>query len=355
MIDITRTEDTPFEEARTPGGGGGGGGGGEEQLGPRVLRPFFQQHKAHKSNSITSITSHLNGMLYTSGRDGAVCMWRLERESDGACLARLVKEGAIQGWSGLELIAGIAWSPAEELLLLGFQHMHFVVWNVPQRSRILSFDCGGARRPYMFGFRGGGVFAAEPSCLSLAFVREQRLHVAFPVGAEADERRRTSGGGGVWFHGREVHEVLLLPGGGTDLHALTASEDGSVKLLQTCCSQLEGARGGRQTSLLCLKTLEGDRHEQLGAAMRCMSLLRTRRRETILVTGGAKDLLQVFQMKEEGGRTEFRMLSTQRLSSGKKCMLRFMSIETLDIPAQLQGTDDPLIVVAAASDDGNIR
>ncbi len=68
----------------TEGGGGGqGGAGGGVQGGGgvggegEVSRPVLVLQHAHKKNSVTSLTAHPDGLLYSSGRDGAVSSWRL--------------------------------------------------------------------------------------------------------------------------------------------------------------------------------------------------------------------------------------------------------------------------------------
>jgi hypothetical protein len=149
-----------------PGGGGGEGGGAGGGAGE--VRPGMTLQHAHKKNSVTSLTAHPDGLLYSSGRDGTVNAWRLGREgtAEGGGGAggvvgaetrggfRLVREGSVQGWGGLELISGVAWQRGTgKLLVMGFQHMHFVVWDEPRRARLWRVDCGSNRAFIVHFFR----------------------------------------------------------------------------------------------------------------------------------------------------------------------------------------------------------
>jgi hypothetical protein len=198
------------------------------------IRPAFCLEHAHKKNSVTSLTVHPDGLLYSSGRDGTVKSWRIIG-SDVASVA-LSKENSVQGWGGLELISGVAWQRGNQrMLVLGFQHTHFVVWDEPRRSRLWRVDCGGARRPFAYFLGCKRAIAAVPALLTLAFVRDKKLHIACtqPLAPAHDTEQsqdavNTAGEVGIqevlgeahgalaqqdddsWFHGREVHQVLLL-------------------------------------------------------------------------------------------------------------------------------------------------
>ena len=65
---------------------------------------------------LSLITHHTLSLrlLYSSGRDGTVNAWRLVESEGGSKkgatgVLELSKEAAVQGWGGLELIAGVAW------------------------------------------------------------------------------------------------------------------------------------------------------------------------------------------------------------------------------------------------------
>ena len=198
------------------------------------IRPAFCLEHAHQKNSVTSLTVHPDGLLYSSGRDGTVKSWRIIG-SDLASVA-LSKENSVQGWGGLELISGVAWQRGNHrMLVLGFQHTHFVVWDEPRRCRLWRVECGGARRPFAYFLGCKQAIAAVPSLLTLAFVRDKQLHIACtqPLAPSHDTTQsqdavKSAGEGGrqevlgeahgavaqqeddSWFHGREVHQVRLV-------------------------------------------------------------------------------------------------------------------------------------------------
>ena len=52
--------------------------------------------------------------------------------------------------------AALEWQN-HRLLVMGFQHMHFVVWDEPRRARLWRVDCGGGLAPLvLFHFHALG-------------------------------------------------------------------------------------------------------------------------------------------------------------------------------------------------------
>jgi len=402
------------------------------------IGPAFCLEHAHKKNSVTSLTVHSDGLLYSSGRDGTVKSWRLVRSASGSL--GLSKEDSVQGWGGLELISGVAWQRGNHrLLVLGFQHMHFVVWDEPRRSRLWRVDCGGARRPFAYFLGCKHAAAAVPSLLTLAFVRDKQLHVACtqplaPLhegiepsliepslnaadaageGAREEGEEEEEGGGGAqqdedsWFHGREVHQVRLVApracsvvqesktgANKTDAsdtaqlpRLLTLSEDGCIKMTRmrrfsalndtlnvltsdaarppaAVAAHACGLGDGSGMELMPEETVQGDRHEQLGAALRCVTTVETSAHGLMILAGGAKDVLLVARIvqpqlppvagggrgaKQTGGKC--KLLSTHRVPAAKGMMLRFMALEAFQHPR----LGAHVLGVLAAADDGMIR
>jgi hypothetical protein len=155
--------------------------------------------------------------------------------------------------------------------------------------------------------------------------------------SESDDVLPDSHGGGdaSWFHGREVHQVEFVPsapsasppcrgsselpshgdgmeqvGGGAawaraeEARLMTASEDGTLKILSVRpCRLLTSVGHGRAGSmpdhssgdegadLVSRETIQGDKKEQLGAALRCLAKVETRSHGLVTVAGGGECLL----------------------------------------------------------------
>jgi hypothetical protein len=215
-------------------------------------------------------------------------------------------------------------------------------------SLLYLYDLGRFERVAECLFRARGFADAGASWqLVLAFVREKRLHVASPqpeaaahavnVSAEpAPEERgdpvspaagsEACGLEASWFHGREVHQVEFVPGiaaaasapasaagdagdagGGSggrgqtagEQRLVTASEDGTLKILAVRpCRLLTSVRDGRAAivgrdseggggvEVVSRETIQGDKKEQLGAALRCLARVQTRGHGLIMIAGG---------------------------------------------------------------------
>ena len=352
--------------------------------------PCSQVSKGHRANSVTSVCQHTDGRIYSTGRDGAVCIWRLESMPGPG--VQLVKEASVKGWGGLELIAGVAWDVQGRMLVAGFQHVHFVLADVAERKLLASVDCGGARRPYGYLFASNShhpksgsssQVAADPRALRLAFVRDMKLHLAAgpaagplrgtgnaaalpptssPAATSSAAGAAAGDGGAVWFHGRELHQVVVREAGDM-VEALTVSEDGSMKVVRQQRAGGGGGSGRGEWEIECVETLEGDRHVQLGAALRCVASMPTSRHGEVLVAGGAKDVIHCWARsgsedegsmavgaKEECDR-RWKLLSTVRIPIGKGVMARLLAMHAIG-GGRLSGGKGEFIAVVAAADDG---
>jgi WD40 repeat protein len=378
--------------------------------------------QAHSLNSVTSIVEHAaSRRIYSSGRDGAINTWRLEdslgnatgdvtmRDSDASPISdvhagggesqrrdrvsgvALVKEGTIKGWGGLDHLAGFAWVAGSQMIVYGFEHMFFVVWDVMARTRLVKLNCSGGKRPHDFAFLAQNMGLAGSWDSTFVFVKDSNVNVAtWRRHAEGGAQRSIedamdedqdqspardscgeSPGAGtesVWFHGREIHDVLFLPAranaqakrdvqgqgvtGGAKLDILTASEDGTVKLVTHDCKSQACSEPDAWYEVSCRLTVEGDRHQQHGAAVRCFQWSQERDGAGLLWAGGAMDVIQCWRC---AGNQRFELLSTKRnlVDDARYYMPRYMALHVAqwrDVCAENEASAHKHVVVAGMDD-----
>jgi hypothetical protein len=158
----------------------------------------------------------------------------------------------------------------------------------------------------------------------------------------------------------------------TRLRRTTLLTSLSATMPTTSSAQRLGPGGwsGGALELTPEETVQGDRQEQLGAALRCVASIETRAHGLVIFAGGAKDVLLVARIAsphdaaatwagERGGGAsgarqiggKCKLVSTHRVPAAKGLMLRFMALEAFEHPSL--GTD--VAGVLAATDDGMIR
>jgi hypothetical protein len=170
------------------------------------------------------------------------------------------------------------------------------------RVRLLKLPCGGGRRSWGFSLLPPGVGSEGGGGCEFAWVRDSKVSVATWEGMWGGDAGED--GGRVWFHGRELHAVLWV---GDDL--LTGCEDGTVKVIQHLERQVSATSkgGGAWFECRAVTTMEGDRHRQLGAPVRCITVS-GKFDQALIFGGGGKDTLHVWRHRGreggEGGRRE---------------------------------------------------
>ena len=157
------------------------------------------------------------------------------------------------------------------------------------RVRLLKLPCGGGRRSWGFSLLPPGGGSERGGGCEFAWVRDSKVAVATwegMWGGDSNEDWER-----VWFHGRELHDVLWV---GDDL--LTGCEDGTVKVIQHLERQVsaESKGGGAWFECRAAKTMEGDRHRQLGAPVRCITVS-GECQQALIFGGGGKDTLHVWR------------------------------------------------------------
>ncbi|KAF3480631.1 uncharacterized protein GIQ15_05978 [Arthroderma uncinatum] len=110
---------------------------------------------AHKKDTVTSI-SYLGAAadaatrsvdIITTGRDGAYCIHRIQENNSQFTVKTLHRSTPPIGpyIEGSRLDA-----ETKDLILWGFRNTYFVLWNETTQTEILSIECGGAHRRWVY-------------------------------------------------------------------------------------------------------------------------------------------------------------------------------------------------------------
>lgn len=178
---------------------------------------------AHGTDAVTDLAwvagtdaASDDGYLFSVGRDRAYTVHHLSR-SEPAVKFRLVNRTYLSMGNNIE---GLYVDKATgHVLVWGFHSKQFIVFDVTDETEIMTVDCGGANRSWVFepgkGLQGGQFAWTKVSQLCL-FSQRQRPRQALDKGG----------------HGREIKAVAVSPnnpaGDGT-LFA-TGAEDTDIKL-----------------------------------------------------------------------------------------------------------------------------
>ena len=100
---------------RTPAGG-------------TVEEPCLYVKKTHSDCSVTNI-SVKDGLVYSTGRDGAVNTWKIDKGDVGGRW-KLVNQNTIKLWGGIDDLHGVVWRGGGSMCVYGFEHTDFVLWDV---------------------------------------------------------------------------------------------------------------------------------------------------------------------------------------------------------------------------------
>ncbi|KAM5456783.1 WD repeat-containing protein 6 [Microsporum audouinii] len=115
--------------------------------------------RAHKKDAVTSI-SYLNEDInssfvdiITTGRDGTYCIHRIDRAGLHLTINTLHRTNPPFG----PYIEGSRLDPQTgDLIVWGFRSTYFVLWNETTQTEILSVECGGAHRRWVYHFGSMG-------------------------------------------------------------------------------------------------------------------------------------------------------------------------------------------------------
>jgi WD40 repeat protein len=219
----------------------------------QALQPLIFIRRVHGElgmagvNKITPFWSHspscgtFTEYFMTCGRDGYFCVHEMEMTSDAEkpVAFRTVHRSPTnlgQNVAGAYFDRG-----SQDLMLYGFQHKQFILWNESAQTEIASIDCGGPRRTWDFypgdESTGGAVFlwiqASELNAYRLPTDRNRPLR----AGA----------------HGREIKtmEVFNAADKKNTVFA-TGAEDTTVRIFGPSPPQAESAWG----AFKCLRVIK---------------------------------------------------------------------------------------------------
>uniref|UniRef100_A0A8C9SQ70 tRNA (34-2'-O)-methyltransferase regulator WDR6 n=1 Tax=Scleropages formosus TaxID=113540 RepID=A0A8C9SQ70_SCLFO len=255
-----------------------------------ALRPLSVLFGVHGKQGVTSVCEH-RGLLYSTGRDGCL---RVSRVGDGGGgqLEVLRVQRACGGMDWLERV--VIREPEGEgdacFLLMGFHSVHFEVWDLLRRERLLSVPCGGGHRSWSYCPPGGG--SAEDGS-AVVFVKQGAVlasrtpaDTSHPSGASLELEGGLHGRGitcvchlGAVRAAGDRWEVLATGGEDTRVSVLAVRpQNGAVKVLAVIADHISSVRalaalrrqdgGGGATSLSALLFSAGGR-----AQLQCCRLL----------------------------------------------------------------------------------
>ncbi|RKP25885.1 hypothetical protein SYNPS1DRAFT_28390 [Syncephalis pseudoplumigaleata] len=248
-----------------------------------VVRHAWELRRAHGRNAVTAaVFRRLPGTeeltVWTTGRDGAYAQWRVhqrtvmeeeEEETVSIELERVFYSKITKGW--LERI----YFMDNQVLLGGFFHKRFFLYNETRHYEMLSVACGGSHRRWRFLLGNAKlentVFAFMRMEKVLVYTVAQSVEVASPPKLQAN------------FHGREVRTVQWIATGNHPV-LLSGGEDGYL-----CLSQVHPTTHGTSITPYC-------RVKAHSSVIRASALLEQDGSAPLLVTCGGADELRIWRI-----------------------------------------------------------
>uniref|UniRef100_A0A3B5L1F6 tRNA (34-2'-O)-methyltransferase regulator WDR6 n=1 Tax=Xiphophorus couchianus TaxID=32473 RepID=A0A3B5L1F6_9TELE len=233
----------------------------EEEGHDSTHQPLSCLFGVHGKHGVTSVCEY-QGLLYSTGKDGCVRIFRTQHEDGEFRLEGLRVQRACRGMEWLErvFILESEIKKGEELenaigeeqrearfVIAGFHAVHFVVWDPVRQERLMAVACGGGHRSWSLWPSHTGVW---PGRGALVFIKQGAVLTSQPPGEMlgcAGDAGRTGG----WslregIHGRGIWCVCRLgriEETGIDSHARTGSSKSYWEVVVT---------GGEDTSLAVL-------------------------------------------------------------------------------------------------------
>ncbi|RJE23683.1 WD repeat protein [Aspergillus sclerotialis] len=195
------------------------------------ITPFWQ---------FTSDNDTITEYFLTCGRDGQYCVheMKVSKSLENPMSHKIVHHSNPPLGT---IIAGAYFDKvSEDLMLYGFHHKNFVLWNETVHTEVLTIDCGGARGNWSIhpsdGTTGGMLLWSQGPALN-----------AYRLPTDSSRPIRAG------VHGREIKsmEVLNTPDKNKTIFA-TGSEDTTVRIFTPIHSQSESTWG----SFKCLRVLK---------------------------------------------------------------------------------------------------
>lgn len=247
---------------------------------------------------------HAAATFFSSGSDGAIVQHRLEAGGGWQQLLTVRPGGGLRHLRHLAPLEAHSLrepaGPAHSAFLLGaFRSADFVLWDMDSGAELWRHRCGGGKRPsalhatqaapgagiaFTFAYSSGSktleLHAASAACVSGAAPEAASCRTLAPAALRSP------------LHGREVHAVAWLaePSGDTPGLLVTASEDGTMRLLRS-----GSARGGGPLGMVISQAVE-----QHPGAVRALAVTHVGA-VAVVLSGGAKGALRA-QLLEAGPR-----------------------------------------------------
>ncbi|KAM9785654.1 tRNA (34-2'-O)-methyltransferase regulator WDR6 [Neosynchiropus ocellatus] len=219
------------------------------------LKPLSVLFGVHGKAGVTSVCEY-QGLLYSTGRDGCVRVFRvrpsLRADSEGRWELEVLRvQRACKGMEWLETVLFL--SPEEvgsndevvpeddtnnsretRFVIVGFHAAHFVVWDPVRQERLMSVPCGGGHRSWSLWPFETGVW---PGYGALVFIKQGSVMASRPPVEMLNWAEEKPGGLGLreGIHGRGIGCVCRLGRvGAEEGHwevIATGGEDTSVAIL----------------------------------------------------------------------------------------------------------------------------
>lgn len=249
--------------------------------------------------------------LFSGGHDGSICSLLVEpfdsTDDTGAITLRLVARESVKGLATVKQLAWYAVSEANtsrELLVFGFHASNAVLHNLSAQYRVFSLACGGWRRPHALWLHPNGTEGPASALPSHSFVftppmpQKGNLSVQITMHSTSPECSNQIDFQRASLHAR-YHGKMTTCVAFVDANRLvTAAEDNSLILhLRRPVSQ-QDASDSRWTSVssgvahtTTVRALVAFRRRQSASAV-----------ETILVSAGGKQRVNVWRVRDSGAR-----------------------------------------------------
>ncbi|XP_014887888.1 tRNA (34-2'-O)-methyltransferase regulator WDR6 isoform X1 [Poecilia latipinna] len=257
----------------------------EEEERDSALRPLSCLFGVHGKHGVTSVCEY-QGLLYSTGKDGCVRIFRTRREDGEFRLELLRVQRACRGMEWLERVFileseikkgeepenAIGEEPREaRFVIAGFHGVHFVVWDPVRQERLMAVACGGGHRSWSLWPSHTGVW---PGRGALVFIKQGAVLTSQPPGEMlgcAGDAGRTGGwslrdgihGRGIWCvcrlgrieetgidsqaartgSSKSYWEVVVTGGEDTSLAVLAINPvSGIIKVLSVLTDHISGVR-----------------------------------------------------------------------------------------------------------------
>eukprot|EP00250_Pteridium_aquilinum_P022674 c2553_g1_i1 orf=96-4151(+) len=350
---------------------------------PFPLASFKGAHGISTVASI-SITGKRNKeqiKICSTGRDGCICTFALEKSGGKLLCLRVEKVSAVTVVESCVMCNGITRAACARTIAAGFTAVDFLIYDLQNNCEIARVSCGGWRRPHAYLI---GDFPEVQHCF--VFVKDGLIHVfqkwfvapkaASPVSMLPVANRSSFLSSLLirsQFHGREIHSVNLVSSTHIckdQIHSTswiaTGAEDGVVRIMRFNEDTLEhfdvsqvlgehvgGSAVRAVTSVtgysLCNKHCPPLQDGAVSAESLC-----------ILISVGAKEVMTCWLLEWEedfdrrGQPTQMlssRWLSTKRCLRNRKPLKK--SQDHANAPAQDNGgeSQNTLLLEDAVDDD----